>query len=74
MPITRKLRPRKQAPQALSRAEVFRLIGRALGESDRSTALLIRVIWEGVARVSEALSLKPADIELRGGAFESTEP
>mgnify|MGYP001771087619 FL=1 len=54
---------RKEAPQALSPEEVDRLIARAEAQ-DPPMALLIRLLFESGARVSEALSVRPVDIEL----------
>jgi integrase len=55
---------RREEPQALDQEEVGRLIARALAEGDEAMALLIRLLYESGARISEALALRPADIRL----------
>ena len=57
----RKIR-RREEPQALTPAEVGRLVELARSRGDEAMALLIRLLYESGARISEALSLRPCDI------------
>ena len=49
-----------QPPEGLSPADVQAVIDAATGERDR---LLLRVLWATGARVSEALALRPMDVQ-----------
>ena len=63
----RKIR-RREEPQALTPAEVGRLVELARSRGDEAMALFVRLAYESGARISEALSLRPADIQIAGQA------